>query len=171
MDELIDKYRELFLLSKEASVQEVDRIRRSEDKSAKLASLCGLLLAFFGLTGKFVIESFFPPHNIFNWICFILYPSFMIIMAYGLFYLIRALRITNIHINPMSREMIAFFDKNSHIDILYALARNNVKAIEHNSKEYRKKLKNINHGYWAIFLSAVLILIFVLSFVVGTWFC
>jgi len=171
MNEQLYKYRELFIMSKEAYVQEVERIRRLEDKSAKFGSFCGLLLTILGFAGGRLIIPFVPPNNIFGWICLSSYFFFMIFMAYAFFNLIRVLRISNIHTNPMNQETIAFFDKNSHIDILYALARNYIKAIELNNKEYSKKLKNLKKSYSAMNISMTLILIFILSFFVSKFLC
>ena len=169
MVELLDKYRELYLLSKEASDKEIERIRRIEDKSAKLISLCALLIAFVGFAGKFVLDSFIPPHILYDWLCFISYSSFAAIIIYAFFNLLGTLKVINIYINPSNQEMITFFDHNSYIDVLYALAKNNNEAIAFNSMEYKKKLKKLKCSYWAIYCSMVFMVVFIISLVLGMY--
>ena len=163
MGELLDKYRELYLLSKEASANEIDRIRRIEDKSAKMITLCGILIAFAGFVGKFVLGSFFPPNVIYDWLCLISFFSFVVAILYAFVNLLGVLNIINISIKPMNQQMITFFDQNSHINILYALAKSNAEAIAFNTKQYYKKLWKLKCSYWAIHCSLAFIIIFIAS--------
>ncbi len=171
MDLQLDKYKELFVLSKEAYAQEIGRIRRLEDKSAIFASFCGVLLALIGLTGERVFNPFPHPYVIFSWICLISYLLFLSFLSYAFFNLIRTLRISKIYTNPMNQETLDFFNSNIQIDIIYALTRNYITAIELNKREYAKKLENLKKSYVALIISMALIVLYILSFSIYKVFC
>jgi hypothetical protein len=161
--ESLDKYRDLFHLSQEAAANEIERARRLEEKAAKLITLCGVLIAFAGLIGKFVFSSLIPPRLVFDWLCIISFLVYVISIIYAFVNLLGVLNIINISVNPMNQEMITFFDKNSHINVLYALARNNVTAIALNTRQHNKKLWKLKCSYWSIHCSMAFMLIFIIA--------
>ncbi len=165
--EILEKYRELYLLSEKASINEIDRIRRVEEKAAKLISLSGILITLAALAGKFVFYSLVPPEGLNEYCCLAAYIFFAISLVYAFINLILSFRAADIHINPMDQEMISFFDNNSHLNILYALARNNANATALNRAEYSKKFKRLKCSYWAIFFSIISMPVFIVFMILS----
>lgn len=164
---ILEKYRELYLLSEKASNNEIDRIRRVEEKAAKLISLSGVLITLAALAGKFVFDSLVPPEGLAEYLCLTAYIFFAGSLVYSFINLILSFKAADIHINQMDEEMISFFDTNSHLNVLYALARNNAQATALNRAEYSKKFKRLKCSYWAIFFSIISMPVFIVFMILS----
>ena len=163
MDEPQLKYQELYQLSKEAVSNEIERIRRIEDKSSKMVTLCGVLIAFAALISKFGLSSFYPPYGLFDWVCLFSLVLFIALVIFTFLNLNEVLATFVLPINYVDQQMIEFFDKHTHIDVLYALARNNAKAIYYIGKQREKKLARLKRSHMGIKLSVSLIIVIIAS--------
>lgn len=165
--EILEKYRELYLLSEKSTLNEIDRIRRVEEKASKLISLSGILITLAALAGKFVFDSLVPPKGLSEYCCLAAYSFFAGCLVYAFINLILSFKAADIHITQVDQEMISFFDDNSHLNILYALARNNAEATALNRAEYSKKFKRLKCSYWAIFFSIISMPAFILFMILS----
>ena len=165
----LEKSRELYVFAKEAYADLTERIRRTEDKSAKLMALCGSLVAFGGLVGLFILDSFVPPRTAFDWASLICFVLFIVGVIAAFFSLLGTVNLTNRLRSPLNDKMVAYFKAASLPKIHCDLAEEIKKALAHNDKEHEKKIRRFKFGYWTIFFSLVVIAIFVASRIVKTF--
>ena len=165
MDQILKKYEELYALSKEAVADGIERIRKTDEKAHKFATLSGLLMVVSAVGGKSVIESVVPPKTPFAWVSLISYLLFFAAILFAFVNILRSMRVATLGTPGMNKEVINFFDKEEYLDILYALTKRNSDIVESNDATRKEKLKCLLKTYKALLLSVGLISILVVSFI------
>ena len=64
----LEKYRELYSLSKEVYNSELDRFHRVEDKASRYLTCLTFVIGIFGLFGKWIITEALPPSSLVEWL-------------------------------------------------------------------------------------------------------
>lgn len=170
MDQILEKYEELYALSKEAVADGIERIRKTDEKAHKFATLSGLLMVVSAVGGKSVIESVVPPKTVFAWVSLISYLLFFAAILFAFVNILRSMRVATIGTPGMNKDVISFFDKEEYLDILYALTKRNSDIVESNDATCKEKLKSLLRTYRALLISVGLISILVVSFILWNIF-
>jgi hypothetical protein len=169
LEEYLEKYKELYDLSKEVLNEEHNRFTWIDDKAAKYLSALTLVAAVAGFFGKWLIVSLIPPKTEIEWVLFIVGATLFIMMFVSWFLLLDVLRVQRNITMPLDDETISFFDDNELVNIYYNLARGNKDALEENEKITNIKAKWLKYGYISMCLSVVLLGLFVVVFVLHSW--
>jgi hypothetical protein len=165
----MEKYKELYNLSKEVLNEELSRFARIDDKAAKYLSILTLVAGVSGFFGKWLIDNLIPPKTTTEWALVIL-GAFLFIMIFVSWFLIfNVLRIHTIVKMPLDAETIDFFDNNELIDIYYALAKGNKDALAENRKITNQKSQRLYRGYVSIIISGIILALFLAIFVIHSW--
>lgn len=165
----MDKYKELYELSKEVLKEELSRFNRVDDKAAKYLSVLTLVAGAAAYFGKWIIDNLIPPKTALEWILVIIAALLCASIFVSWFLIFNALRLHNVMKPPLNDETIIFFDDNRMIDIYYALAKGNRDAIKVNRDTIDRKSKRLYNGYNAIIVSGFILVAFLLLFIVHSW--
>lgn len=116
----LEKYRELYILAKEAFDKELERLHQLDEKAARYFTIFALLLGAFGFFSKSILECAVPPEGGIEGLLL----AACVILAYcllrGWHKVVRVLRIRKFAKIPVC---IDFFDDNDLIDIYYGLSK------------------------------------------------
>jgi hypothetical protein len=164
----MEKYQELYSLSKEVLLEEINRYRSLDGKATKYLTALTILLGIIGLFIAKLLPYIFPPHDIYDWLFLILLVLILSFVVISWFLLLKVLRTASLAVTPLSIE---FFDKNKLIDIYYALSKTNHCALKRNRKVNNDKSRFLNYGYHTIRLSMVFLVIFFVSFPFYVYAC
>jgi hypothetical protein len=165
----MEKYKELYNLSKEVLNEELSRFDKIDDKAAKYLSILTLIAGVAGFFGKWLIDNFIPPKTIAEWALVILGAFLFIMLFLSWFLIFNVLRIHALVKMPLDAETIAFFDNNKLIDIYYALAKGNKDALAENRRTTDLKSRRLYHGYVSMIISGITLALFLSIFVVHSW--
>ena len=153
----MEKYKELFNLSKEVLNEELNRYRSLDEKASKYLSALTVLLGIYSFFVSRLFEQLFPPHDILDWLLaatlFLLFISIIV----SWFLIFKILRISHLSKTPLS---INFFDEHKLVDIYYATAKTNHMALLQNRQTNNRKSKLLEYGYEAMRITMLLIIIF-----------
>ena len=162
----LEKYKELFELSKDVFAEELSRSERIDNKAAKYLTALTFLLGVFAVFNKQILQSTIPPDNSLEWIIItvdILLLFFMVVAWFRIFSVFRIHQYAKIPID------IDFFDKNELIDIYYAMSKGLKSYNEQNKEKGDKKSKRLYHGYILIQIIVILLCIFSFLLVAKSW--
>ena len=165
----MEKYKELYELSKEVLKEELSRFTRIDEKAAKYLSVLTLVAGAAAYFGKFVIDNLIPPKTVLEWVLVIIAASLCAAIFVSWFLIFNALRLHNLTKPPLNNEIIKFFDDNRMIDIHYALTKGNKDALKVNRYTSDRKSKRLYHGYNAMIVSCFILVVFLSLFVVHSW--
>jgi len=165
----VEKYKELYDLSKEVLKEELSRFTRVDDKAAKYLSVLTLVAGAAAYFGKWVIDNLIPPKTVLEWALVIIAAFLCATIFVSWFLIFNALRLHNLTKLPLNDETIKFFDDNRMIDIYYALAKGNRDALKVNRDTTDLKSRRLYHGYKAIIVSGFILVAFLSLFVVHSW--
>jgi len=165
----MEKYKELYELSKEVLKEELSRFVRVDDKAAKYLSVLTLVAGGAAYFGKWVIDNLIPPKTVLEW-ALVIIAAFLCATIFVSWCLIfNTLRLHNLTKPPLNDETIKFFDENKMIDIYYALAKGNSNAIKANRNTTDRKSKRLYYGYNVIIVSGFILVAFLSLFVIHSW--
>lgn len=165
----MEKYKELYELSKEVLKEELNRFVRVDDKAAKYLSVLTLVAGAAAYFGKWVADNLIPPKTALEWMMVIIAACLCGAIYISWFLIFNALRLHNVKKPPLNDEMIKFFDDNRMVDIYYALTKGNRDALEVNRDTTDRKSRRLYHGYEAIIVSGFILVAFLSLFVVHSW--
>lgn len=156
-----EKYKELFELSKELLAEEQGRYSRLDQKAAMYLSAITIVASLYALVASSLWSSLAYPLGVFSIILLAYSLVLAVFMLVAWFEVFRAARVVGIMRMPLD---IQFFDDNRTLDIHYALARGNKRALKVNMKVNQLKSERLARGYRFIRLTVVGIAVFLLLF-------
>lgn len=162
----MEKYRELYNLSKEILNQEQDRFNGIEEKASKYLTVLTLLVGASGFFGKWIISDLIPPRNKLEWALVGLGLMLVFSIIVSWFVVFNALRIRKIKTIPLD---IQFFDDNELLNIFYALARGNKEALDENRKTTNRKSRMLDIGYYMMIVAMSFLIVFTSLFGFYSW--
>jgi hypothetical protein len=168
-DVKMEKYKELYNLSKEVLKEEKDRFNWIDEKASRYFPVLTVMAGASGFFGKWMIDNLIPPQTALGW--FLIMSGVLLFLSVfaSWFLILSVLRMRPVEKIPLNPEMIQFFDKNEMLDIYYALTRGNMNALENNRKTTERKSKMLHLGYSATMASGLLLILFLSLFVIHTW--
>ena len=165
----MEKYKELYNLSKEVLKEEKDRYNRIDEKASRYFPVLTLMAGASGFFGKWMIDNLIPPETTLGWFLVTTGVLLFLSVFVSWFLILSVLRMRLVEKIPLNPEMIQFFDKNELLDIYYALTRGNKSALENNRKTTERKSKALHLGYSGTMASGLLLILFLSLFVIHRW--
>ena len=162
----LEKYRELYELSKEVFAEELARSERIDNKASKYLTALTFLLGVFVTFNKQILQSTIPPINILEWIIIIVDILLIVIVVCAWFVIFSVFKIHQYAKIPID---IDFFDNNILIDIYYAMAKGMKENNEKNKEVGDKKSKRLYYGYSLIKFTVILLFVFSMLLTANTW--
>jgi hypothetical protein len=165
----MEKYEELYNLSKEVLKEEEARFNRIDEKASKYFPVLTLMAGASGFFGKWMIDNLIPPETTLGW--FLVTTGVLLFLSVFVSWslIFSVFRMHQVEKIPLNSEMIEFFNNNELLDIYYALTRGNKSALENNRKTTDRKSKILSHGYRAMIISGLLLILFLSLFVIHRW--
>jgi len=162
----LEKYKELYNLSKEVFYEELSRSARIDDKASKYLTVLTFLLGAYAFFGKEILNSSLPPKNIIDWLL-ILFSGILLLFLVSAWFKIFSVFKTHTYAKvPID---IDFFDNNELINIYYALSKGLKTNNESNREKGNEKSKKLYDGYMLIRIVIVLLLILSILFAANFW--
>jgi uncharacterized membrane protein len=162
----MEKYKELFNLSKEVLNEELNRYRSLDEKASKYFSALTILLGIYAFFVSHLFPRLFPPSDTTEWLLLLTLLLLFISIIISWFLIFKTLRIAYLSKTPLS---IKFFDDHKLVDIYYATAKTNQKALSQNRKTNNHKSKLLKYGYSSMCVTMILIIIFFSLFAFYTY--
>lgn len=166
---VMEKYKELYELSKQVLEEELNRFTRIDDKAAKYLSALTLVAGAAAYFGKWVIDNLIPPKTFLELVLVIIAASLCAAIFVSWFLIFNTLRLHNLTKPPLNDETIKFFDDNIMIDIYYALTKGNRDALKVNRDTTDGKSRRLYRGYNAMIFSVIFLVVFLTLFVAYSW--
>ena len=104
----LEKYKELFELSKDVFAEELSRSERIDNKASKYLTALTFLLGVFAVFNKQILQSTIPPDNSLEWIIIIIDILLLFLMVVSWFVIFSVFKIHQYAKIPID---IDFFDK------------------------------------------------------------
>jgi hypothetical protein len=165
----MDKYAELYQLTKESLAQSEERFDSIDGKASSYLSVLTLLVGAAGFFVRWGVDTLVPPAGVLELtaLALALGTTGALVMAW-----LRAFQVLRVHkIRGMilGDETIQFFDNNRLIDIYYALARENTVAWQANRAVSDAKAATLASAYRWITATVVLLLVFSTLYLALRW--
>ena len=141
----MDKYQELYDLTKDGLKEESARFTHLEEKALRYLTFIGLLYGVFG----FVLDSgsLFNRHTLVGWLTVFSVAAFLFFSAGVLYYLLSSFRVAKMVIPPMTDELVHFFEDNSYLDSIFALSKGNIEACKENRNTVANKERDLTFAH------------------------
>lgn len=156
--ELIEKYKDLYLRSKEVLNEELNRFNRIDEKASRyiavLTFLAGIYVYFF----KKIFTDFCHPSSFIEWEILASGIAAFVFIFFAWLSVFRVLQQHEILQTSFNSDVIKFYDNNRLIDIYYATAKENNSSIQTNREIIDKKFKKLDFAYQLIGIVMVLFL-------------
>jgi hypothetical protein len=163
----MEKYKELYELSKEVLAEELDRFNRIDEKASKYLTVLTFLIGIYGFFCNWIITVLLPPTSKLDWLLLLIGGGVFIAVCVSWALIFLALRQRVVIKIPLDDEVLKFFRENRLIDIYYTLAKGNKDALKENREVTDRKARILECGYKAI--AATMGLVFILSVLFGVY--
>jgi hypothetical protein len=165
----IDKYRELYNWSNTVLQNEHERFNRIDEKAARYLSVITLLIGVEGAFGKTIFQQLVPPVTFLQWSLLNVAVLSNLMLTASWFVAFWTLRIAELKHQPLTQEMIEFFNNQTEVNIYYHIAKANGDAWEENRRITDRKAKALFYAYWMIVGTVVSIILFISLLFIQTW--
>ena len=155
----MEKYKELYDLAREAVAQAEARFDTIDSKASMYLSVLTFLVGGATFFAKWVADQQLPPSDFLDWTLVAMAVAIAACIALAWFRVFAILRVDRIRILPLDRGTIDFFDRNTLVDVYYALARGYSAAWQINRDVNEEKLRKLTSGYRLIMVTMVLVLV------------
>lgn len=169
MDKNLEKYKELYTLSKEAFNEELHRFYRLDEKASRYFTMLTLLIGASLFFGKWLTKSILPPTCLIEWSIFILCILVFIVFISSWFKLMNAIKLHSLSKIPLDYNSIKFFSDNRLIDIYYAMSKGMSKEILVNREINDEKSRYLNDTYRRMYVLIFLLIFITILFVIKSY--
>lgn len=145
----LQKYKELYDLSKEVFSEELDRSARIDDKASKYLTALTFFLVAFTFFAKRVYDSILPPEGCLECSLVVFTTSLFYVIIAAWIVLFRAFQIHNLAKIPIDVE---FFDENKLVDIYHSLSIGLRENLLINRGTIDRKARYLDIGYGLIYI-------------------
>ncbi len=157
----MEKYRELFNLSKKVLNEEINRYRSLDEKAYRYLTALTFLLGMYGFFVSKLFPRLFPPHCFLDWLLVIILFLLFLFIVLSWFLLFSILRTACLATTPLN---ISFFEKNKLVNIYYSLAKTNREALLRNTRTNDHKSVLLKWGYCCMQVTMLLIVLLFICF-------
>ncbi len=168
-EEGLEKYKELYVLSKEVLVEEQQRFHRVEERASRYFSLLTLIVGVDAFFGNWILENFVPPDSAWKWSLAILGALLFVSTIASWLLVFRIMKIKPLTKMPLDTDTISFFRQNRLLDIYYALAKGNESALRQNRRITEMKFARLQQAHRVILFTVSLLVVFLLVYGGHEW--
>lgn len=154
-----EKYRELYMFSKEAFKDEDDRYNRIEDKAFKFNTALVFLFGVWGFFAKWMFEELWPRSGAIDRMGVALIALAFLSLVTGCFQLLRAVRSRKVRSPRPKQKDVDFFEAHDLPDLYKAYAKEFNSARDYNADITDKKAGMLICVYEAIWASVLFIIL------------
>ncbi len=168
-DAKLEKYRDLYVLSKEVLAEEQQRFHRIDEKASRYLSVLTFVVGADAFFGNWILENLVPPDSGWEWLLVVLGVLLFlstVVSWLSVFSILKVHALTKI---PLDAETISFFKDNRLEYIYYALARGNESALRKNRDVTDNKSARLYRAYNIILFTISLLVIFLLVYGGHEW--
>lgn len=165
----MDNLKELYAYSKEQFNREYDRFKNVEGKAAQYLSALTLLIGAAGFFLKWVVDSFVPPRNLFEWALVVLAGLVLGTLLVAWFFTFKVLKVFTIVTPPLNEAMIDFFVDENLPYIYYRVAKQQSEDLKQNRTECNRKVSALGTAYKLICGSVLFLVLFLSAYVAYNW--
>lgn len=162
----LEKYKELYDLSREVFSEELSRSASIDDKASKYLTVITFLLGAYAFFCKRILDSILPPKNLLEWLLFVISSLLLIFLTIAWFITFKIIMIHEFRKIPID---IDFFDNNELKEIYYGLSVGIKNNLIINRDKINRKSKNLYYSYNLIRMIVVTLVILSLLFGVHAW--
>jgi len=162
----LQKYKELFDLSKEVFSEELERSSRIDAKASQYLAILTFLLSVFALFGRDILDTALPPDDFLEWFLVVGSGVVIAIILLSWLFIFSALDKKEIRKIPIATE---FFRTNKLVDVYYTMSRSIQENLIVNRKNTNRRLNNLTFGYKLIGAAMILLFVLFIVFVTHEW--
>ena len=149
----LDKYRELYILAKEAFAEEIARSSKLDEKAAKYLSVWALVFGACAYFAKYAIDKCIPIESPLGLLMLVLTALLLILLAATGWVLFSVVKVSVYAKIPLDLD---FFAQNTLIDIFWAMTRGIRMGMLLNRKQGERKVRRLTQAYQLIGFDAIL---------------
>lgn len=164
--EALEKYKELYQLSKEVFNQERNRFKDIDEKAARYLTVLTFVLGAAGYIGNWMVGNVLHPTTCKD--CLLLLTGITLVVCTFVSWLVSflVLRIQTTAEIPIA---VKFFDENRLVDIYHALARGMDDAFKKNKDVTDEKARWLRMAHPLIITTGSLFFVFALLYGIRSW--
>lgn len=162
----MNKYEELYNLSKEVLNQENNRYRSLDQKASRYLTALTFIVGIYGFFVSRLLPQLLLPNSFIDWLLVIILILLFFFIILSWFFLFAILRTSSLATTPLN---IKFFVDHKLVDIYYSLTKTNEIALLKNSKRNNRKSKFLKWAY--IFMKIAMFFIILLFFCFAFYAC
>lgn len=168
-DAALAKYKELFDYSTEVLENEHERFKNADEKASKYTTILTFLLGVVAYVDKWTMEHAIPAHNAIDWALIIDGAATLVCAVISWFLVSRVITSSSYRGRPLNDEVLSFYRNNRLIDIYYAFAKANAKALDENSKKTARKYRTLIVAFRWMYAAAIGLLLLLGLFCWKLW--
>jgi uncharacterized protein involved in cysteine biosynthesis len=153
----LQKYEELYRLTKEGLQAEEVRSKDLDEKAARYLTFLTVVAGFsvFALPG--LAATLRPLEGVLDWLAIVVSALLVIIIVVAAGITLSVFAVQAWIVIPMNEELVEYFIEYRYMDILYSLACGNIKAIlENRERVNKRKARKLRLAYGFVFAALVL---------------
>lgn len=154
-DSALAKYKELFDYSTEILKDEHERFKNADEKASKYTTVLTFLLGVVAYVDKWTMEHALPARDPVDWALILVGTGTLICAVISWFMVSRVITMSSYRGRPLNGEVLSFYRKNRLIDIYYAFAKANAKALEENSTKTARKYRTLIVAFRWMYAAAI----------------
>jgi hypothetical protein len=164
---MLEKYKELYELSKEVFNEELNRSEFIDEKASKYLTALTFLVGAFAFFGREIFSSFLPPDDNIEWLLVIIAAVLLVSLIAAWFKIFSVFKTHEYSKIPID---ITFFDNNRLVDIYHAMARGIRIELLNNRATTDTKSRKLYHGYILLCIVVVCLVALLVLLALQTWF-
>lgn len=168
-DDALAKYKELFDYSTEVLKDEHERFKNADEKASKYTTILTFLLGVIAYVDKWTMEHALPARDTIDWALITDGAATLICAVISWFLVSRVITMSSYRGRPLNDDVLSFYRKNRRIDIYYAFAKANAKALEENSEKTARKYRTLIIAFRWMYAAAVGLLLLLVLFCWKLW--
>ena len=166
-----NKYEMLLEWSNEVLAEESASYDGIEEKASKYLSALTVALAFFAFVARSMVAALnlVPPTCAAEWIILVSTGAVLVSIVLAWYLVFTVLKIHVVVVRPLDDELVQFFHSHAAVDVYFALARGNARALAENREKTDQKASRLRWAYTAIVTAAGLAVLLAIEYVVYLW--
>lgn len=165
----MDKYKELYDLSKEMLQAEQGRFNRVDQKASMYLGALTVLLGITGYFVKWVSENIVPPSGLLQWTLLAQTALALLLMLGAWFAVLLVLKMSGTHKTRLDESMLRFFKDHRQVDVYWGMARRVTKGYRLNIAVTDSKIRRLTWAYRFLVVLVVILASLAITLVLYGW--
>ncbi len=149
-----ENYKLLYEISKKAMEDEIERIKKLDEKASKLLTVVGIVIVAFTALIKEAADFNFECHLYVKILFWFMAGLSYLVLIYSWGVLLAVFKLMDVAKLPLNNETFDFFENESLITCYWALAKKCKESVDLNSENIGFKIRKLNLAYENIQFSA-----------------